>query len=54
MSNTRIIKKKCMILVLNPFKIKNGIVLKLNLLGTKKSKKKKILFYSIPSSCGTK
>lgn len=42
-----------MILVLNPFKIKNGIVLKLKLLYTKKSKKK-ILFYSIPSSCGTK
>ena len=37
-----------MILVLNPFKIKNGIVLKLNLLGTKKSKKKEdiVLFYT--------
>lgn len=42
-----------MILVLNPFKIKNGIVLKLNLLGTKKSKKEDN-FYSISSSCGTK
>lgn len=30
-----------MILVLNPFKIKNGIVFKLNLLGTKKSKKRR-------------
>ena len=29
-----------MILVLNPFKIKNGIVLKLKLLYTKKSKKR--------------